>query len=139
MRPLRRVRAGQVHRGALPRAQRGEQAAIQRILRSLAGEDAQPTGRLFREAFRDESIDRRTFEHLLGGLGRAGLVKVTEASFEKAGERVAYQRASLTEAGRGRGGAELGSLQIAHAPPKGKPARRKKAGKKPFFRRTRRK
>jgi DNA topoisomerase-3 len=120
----------------------GERAAIQRILRSLGDEDAQPTGRLYREAFRDESIDRRTFEHLLGGLGRAGLVKVTEASFEKAGERVAYQRASLTPAGRGQGGAEVGSLKIAHAPPKGKPARgSKKKGegrKKPFFRKTRR-
>jgi DNA topoisomerase-3 len=116
----------------------GERAAIQRILRSLGDEDAQPTGRLYREAFRDESIDRRTFEHLLGGLGRAGLVNVTEASFDKGGERVAYQRASLTPAGRSQGGAEIGSLKVAHHPPKGKAARKKRGGKKPFFRKTRR-
>ena len=115
-----------------------ERAAIQRILRALGDEDAQPTGRLYREAFRDESIDRRTFEHLLGGLGRAGLVKVTEASFEKGGERVAYQRASLTPAGRSHGGAQLGSITVARRPPKGKATRKKSAGKKPFFRKTRR-
>jgi DNA topoisomerase-3 len=115
-----------------------EKAAIQRILRSLGAEDAQPTGRLYREAFRDESIDRRTFEHLLGGLGRAGLVNVTEASFEKGGERVAYQRASLTPAGRSQGGAGLASITVARRPPQGKAARKKKGGKKPFFRKTRR-
>jgi DNA topoisomerase-3 len=120
-----------------------ERAAIQRILHALGNEDAQPTGRLYREAFRDESIDRRTFEHLLGGLERAGLVKVTAASFEKGGERVAYQRASLTSAGRNVGGLPcptLASITVARRPrhAKGKAARTKKGGKKPFFRKTRR-
>jgi DNA topoisomerase-3 len=115
-----------------------ERAAIQRILRALRDDDAQPTGRLYREAFRDTSIDRRTFEQLLGALGRAGLVSVTEASFEKGGERVSYQRASLTPAGRSEGGAGLSSITVARPPAKRKAARKKKGRKKPFFRKTRR-
>jgi len=65
-------------------------------------------------------------------------VKVTEASFEKGGERVAYQRASLMPAGRSQGGDGLPSITGARRPPQGKAARKKKGGKKPFFRKTRR-
>ena len=56
------------------------------------------------------SVDRRTFEHLLGGLVRSGLVEVRDASFEKDGERIAFQRASLTEEGweRAEGGLAAG-------------------------------
>jgi hypothetical protein len=114
-----------------------ERAAIQRILHALGQADAQPTGRLYREAFRDESIDRRTFEHLLGGLERAGFVKVTEASFEKeGGERVSYQRAALTPAGRRRGGDGLASITVSRSPSTSKPVRKKrpKGGKKRFSR-----
>ena len=107
-----------------------ERAAIERILRALDDDDGQPTGRLYREAFRDELIDRGTFEHLLGGLERAGLVRVNEASFEKAGERVAYQRASLTPAGRDRGGAALAPIAVRRSHPKAKATRKKKRAKR---------
>jgi DNA topoisomerase III len=115
-----------------------ERAAIQRILDALGDQDAQPTGRLYREAFRDESIDRRTFEHLLGGLARAGFVKVTEASFEKeGGEWMSYQRASLTAAGRRRGGGDgLASITVSRSPSASKPARKRKGGRKRSVRKT---
>jgi DNA topoisomerase-3 len=107
---------------------RGEQAALERLLGALAREDGQATGRLFRETFADGSLDRRSFEHLLGGLARAGLVRVEEASFEKGGERIEYQRVSLTDEGRQRGasgGAErIVTLDDVPAP------RRRKAGAK---------
>jgi len=72
-----------------------ERDAIRRILTALeSGEQA--TGRLHRETFADESLDRRSFEQLLWALVRAGLVAVRDATFEKNGQVIAYQRASLT-------------------------------------------
>jgi superfamily II DNA helicase RecQ len=78
---------------------KAEQAAIDRILRALRDEDGQATGRLHRELFADGSLDRRSFEHILGGLVQAGLVEVRDASFQKGGERIDFQRVSLTDEG----------------------------------------
>lgn len=78
---------------------RAEDAALGRILSALASDDGLPTGRLYRENFGDGALDRRSFEHLLGGLARAGLVRLSEESFEKDGERIAFQRAYLTAEG----------------------------------------
>jgi DNA topoisomerase-3 len=78
---------------------RTEDAALGRILSALASDDGLPTGRLYRENFGDGGLDRRSFEHLLGGLARAGLVRLSEESFEKDGERIAFQRAYLTAEG----------------------------------------
>ncbi len=57
-------------------------------------------------------LDRRSFEHVLGGLARAGLVAVSDASFQKDGERIAFQRVSLTDAGAERGTEALGYVPI---------------------------
>jgi superfamily II DNA helicase RecQ len=80
-----------------------EQEAIDAIVAALAAAGELATGRLHRETFPEGSagaIDRKTFEHLLSGLVRAGLVALEEATFEKDGREIAYQRASLTRAGR---------------------------------------
>lgn len=77
----------------------GEQTALAKILAALARTDGIAAGRLHKETFGD-SLERRSFEHLLGGLVRAGLVEVREESFEKDGETIAYQRVSLTPEGR---------------------------------------
>ncbi len=73
-----------------------ETAAINKILTSLSHEDGQAMGRLHRETFGD-SLDRRSFEHIVNGLSRAGLVHVRAESFEKGGERIEYQRVTLSE------------------------------------------
>ena len=78
---------------------RDEEAALSRILATLARDGEQATGKLYRETFPDSAINRRSFEHLLAGLCRAGLVTVQDASFEKDGEQINYQRASLTDKG----------------------------------------
>jgi DNA topoisomerase-3 len=78
---------------------RAEDAALSRILSALGQDDGLPTGRLYRENFGDSALDRRSFEHLLGGLVRAGFVRLSEESFEKDGERIAFQRAYLTAEG----------------------------------------
>ena len=89
-----------------------EQASITRILSALAEAGPLATGRLHRDAFPDEALDRRSFEHLLGALVRAGLVALTEASFEKDGKVIPYQRASLTPEGRA-AGPELPKVALA--------------------------
>ena len=80
-----------------------EETAIARILTALALRDERATGKLHRDTFPEGGLERRAFEHILGGLVRAGLVILSEASFEKDGTEITYQRATLTYEGRERG------------------------------------
>lgn len=73
-----------------------ETAAINKILATLSREDGQAMGRLHRETFGD-SLDRRSFEHIVNGLSRAGLVQVRTESFQKGGELIEFQRVTLAE------------------------------------------
>jgi DNA topoisomerase-3 len=77
----------------------GELHALGRILDALHERDGQATGRLHRELF-GESLPRREFERLVGGLVRAGLVRTGEDSFEKDGQRISFQRLTLTPDGQ---------------------------------------
>lgn len=77
-----------------------EQAACTRIVHTLAKYGDLATGRLYREAFADNEIDRRSFEHLLKDLCRAGLVSVEKTTFVKDEREITYLRASLTSTGR---------------------------------------
>ena len=58
------------------------------------------TGRLHGEVFADYSLDRDSFEQVLGAMARAGWVELTEASFQQEGRRVAYRLVSPTAVGR---------------------------------------
>ena len=78
---------------------RTETAAIEKILAALADDDGQPMGRLHRETFGD-ALDRRSFEHIVAGMVRAGLVEVQTDSFQKGGEWIEFQRISLAEGAR---------------------------------------
>ncbi len=82
-----------------------EQANLSSVLSALANGGEQAMGRLFRETFPEGSLDRRSFEHLLLGLRRAGLVTISEASFDKDGETIVYERVGLTSKGRAAQGA----------------------------------
>jgi hypothetical protein len=84
---------------------RAETQAIDKILGALADDDGQPMGRLFRETFGDKQLDRRSFEHIVGGLVRAGLVEVRADAFDKGGERIEFQRLYLAEGTEGARGA----------------------------------
>jgi len=76
-----------------------EEQSLQRILSALS-DGPLATGRLHREHFDEKRLDRRSFEHLLGGLIRAQLVTVELATFRnKDGQRIDFQRAELTPAG----------------------------------------
>ena len=107
---------------------KGEHAAIERILGALTRDDGQASGRLHRELFGEGGLDRRSFEHILGGLARAGLVEVSDASFQKDGERIAFQRVSLTEEGREQGIGALGYVPIEQEEAARPKKRKKKAG-----------
>ncbi len=72
---------------------------MERILESLQERDGQATGRLHRELF-GESLPRRDFERLVGGLVRAGLTRLEVDSFDKDGQVISFQRLALTDAGR---------------------------------------
>jgi DNA topoisomerase-3 len=74
-------------------------ASIQTRLVS-AGQRGIGTGKLFSESLEPQGIDRRSFEHLLGAMVRAGRVRLEERTFENdRGERVRYQSASLVDGG----------------------------------------
>ena len=108
-----------------------ERTALSRMLASLAQDDDQAVGRLYRGAFPDESVDRRTFEHLLAGLVRGGLVKVRSHSFEKDGQRIDYQRVSITTEGRQDSRERVQSVPLGENPAlrtKRKPSRAKDTG-----------
>lgn len=98
-----------------------EKISLIRILSVLDRADELPTGRLYREAFPNESPDRRAFDGLLGDLARAGLVTVQQASFQKDGQTITYQRAGLTDAGRQWDG--VSAVQVLETPQPKRPSR----------------
>jgi DNA topoisomerase-3 len=112
------------------RAPTGAEAEmLEQALLALRGRDGQSTGQLFREIGDGGGIggDRKAFERLLGGLARAGLVRVSEDSFEKEGKLIRFQRVSLTSEGyRGpTDAAELSALIQVVQEQDAKPRKRK--------------
>lgn len=77
-----------------------EEFAATKILHALAENDFQATGRLHRDTFGEAGLERRAFERFLSALTRAGLVTITEDSFQKDGKKIDFRRASLTTDGR---------------------------------------
>jgi DNA topoisomerase-3 len=75
-----------------------EAAVLTKVMHALHQRDGQSTGQLFRELTADghPTLERKNFERLLGGLARAGLLTVREDSFEKDGQTIRFQRATLT-------------------------------------------
>ena len=77
-----------------------ERVALEQIAAELKRGGESAAGRLFNGVFADHSVDRDTFEQILGGMARAGLVELTQTAFEKAGKRVPYTRVRLTPEAR---------------------------------------
>nr|WP_276599448.1 RecQ family zinc-binding domain-containing protein [Nannocystis sp. SCPEA4] len=107
-----------------------EKVHVARLLAALAAADGQATGRLHRDTFPGGDVDRRSFEHLLGGLVAAGLVTIEEASFTKRGKVIPFERATLTAAGRSHESTAVG-LKLPKPPPA------KKTGRAAASKRTR--
>ncbi|PCC73400.1 DNA topoisomerase 3 [Nannocystis exedens] len=108
-----------------------EQVHASRLLAALAQKDGQATGRLHRDTFPDGDVDRRSFEHLLGGLVAAGLVTLEEASFTKRGKVIPFERATLTPAGKSHDMTAAGLMLPKQSPTKkaGSATRRRRPGR----------
>ena len=76
-----------------------ENDLVDRVLTALRGRDGQSTGQLYRETCPEELSDRKSFERLLSGMVRAGLLRIAEDNFEKEGRTIHFQRAMLTPEG----------------------------------------
>lgn len=102
-----------------------EDAALRRALELLGQRDGQTTGQLHAEVVKQfPAVERRAFEELLGGLVRAGLVRIEDDEFEKEGRVIRFRRAYLTGQGS-RPGATI-DARVAVPPPS---AARKGRGK----------
>ncbi|HLY20311.1 MAG TPA: RecQ family ATP-dependent DNA helicase, partial [Bryobacteraceae bacterium] len=86
-----------------------ERAAAGRILAALKKSGRKATGRLHGEVFPDFSLDRDSYEQVLGGMARAGWVELSDATFQQDGRRVDYRLAGLPAAGR-----ELDASAVPH-------------------------
>ena len=95
-----------------------ERDLLARVLTSLRGRDGQSTGQLYRDTCPEELSDRRSFERLLGGMSRAGLLQITQDEFEKEGRTIHFQRAVLTPQGyQGEPGA-IARIEMAEEMPR---------------------
>ncbi len=83
------------HRAPKPR----EREAAEAIFQALRERDGQATGRLH-TACASTGLERRDFEEVLGGLARAGLLKVTADTFAKDGRDISFKRAFILPAAR---------------------------------------
>ncbi len=77
-----------------------EQATAAQVLAKLHTGDTKTTGKLYTELFPGGEMTRDTFEELLGALARLGLVRLTDAVFEKEGKSIPYRKLALTRAGQ---------------------------------------
>jgi DNA topoisomerase-3 len=104
-----------------------EQEILVQALDLLRHENGLTTGQLFRLVNgAEQGIDRRGFERLLGGLVRAGLVRITEESFEKRGELIHFQRTHLTREGFESKPDEIAGISLTEEPKSAKKKRRAK-------------
>jgi len=76
-----------------------EQAAVWRVTAELRAAGARSTGRLYAELFPHKEMSRDDFENLLGGMARAGIVRLEDAIFEKEGRQIPYRTTRLTQEG----------------------------------------
>ena len=109
----------------LPGAQRPGAELLGEVLATLRRRDGQTTGQLYRELCPDDLADRKSFEHLLGGMARAGLLKLQEDAFEKDGKTIRFQRAVLTPEGYQGTAAVLDRVEMAEEMPEDAKKRQK--------------
>ncbi len=76
-----------------------EHAALVRVAAELRATGTKSTGKLYAELFPCHEMSRDDFENLLGGMARAGILRLDDAVFEKAGRQIPYRTAKLTRAG----------------------------------------
>ncbi len=106
-----------------------EKAAALRVAAELHGAGTRSTGRLYSELFPRKEISRNEFEDLLGGMARAGLLRLDDAVFDKGGRQIPYRTAQLTREGRALDGRTPLELVVKDREPVLPPPKRRKKGR----------
>ena len=113
-----------------------EQEIIGDLFSALKHTGGMSTGKLYTEVSPGSAFKRSDFENLLRSLTVAGLIALTEHSFEKDGRIIHYRKAELTGKGRGLKSGEIPTLAITALPASQKekqktssPARKADSGK----------
>jgi RecQ family ATP-dependent DNA helicase len=75
-----------------------EKSAMFSVVAALLPGNVKTTGRLHAELFPHGEMSRDSFEELLAAMNRAGLLRLTDAVFEKDGKQIPYRKASLLPA-----------------------------------------
>ena len=78
-----------------------ERSALFRVLQALRPNNVKSTGKLQAELYPHGDLDRDSFEEVLGAMARTGLVRLTEAVFEKDGKQIPYRKVGLTRESAG--------------------------------------
>jgi DNA topoisomerase-3 len=113
----------QAHRG--PSLLEKEAARV--ILTSLTQRDGQTVGQIHRDVFPSGSLDRRSLEHVLGGLARAKLVRLEDDSFVKDGAVITFQRVHATGAAGDAAGDRDWAFPMTAGRSRERPAKKAKA------------
>jgi DNA topoisomerase III len=104
-----------------------ERTIAAQVVKTLSHRDGQTVGQVLREiAGALGEVDRRSLEHVLGGLVRANVVRMEDDSFVKDGAVISFQRAHLVGATHA-ASQETPRFRIAGGRDRG--ANRKKKGK----------
>jgi ATP-dependent DNA helicase RecQ len=88
---------------------RAEEETVYAVVRALRSGIGMSTGRLHKQLFPGDQMDRDEFEALLVAMARGGYAVFEDAEFEKDGRAIAYRKVSLTDAGE-----EIGSASRLH-------------------------
>ena len=91
---------------------------MQTLVERLREGGEQAAGALYRNSGLEGPLDRRGFELVVSGLVRAGLVSARDDQFEKGGQKITFQRLSLTGRGRLASHQQLEEVLLP-APPEG--------------------
>ncbi len=89
-----------------------ERAVAQQVVTLLSQRDGKTVGQLHKDIAVSGDIDRRSLEHVLGGLVRANVVRLEDDSFVKDGAEISFQRAHLVLA-PGEAGPEAPRFRVA--------------------------
>lgn len=76
-----------------------EKQTVLDIARALRTVQSMSTGKLHKQLFPREQMERDDFEALLTSMARGGYAQIEDAEFEKDGRTVNYRKVSLTEEG----------------------------------------
>ncbi|MDQ6701574.1 MAG: DNA topoisomerase 3 [Acidobacteriota bacterium] len=77
-----------------------EEAVARRVLIALRKVDGRSTGKLHADVCPDATLDRTSFEQLLGGLAAAGFLELRDATFTAEGKEIHFRKTSITHEGK---------------------------------------